>query len=314
MSAEDDRQPAYLELLDPDALAKIHRLELIARGVVEGFVAGRHQSPYKGFSVEFAEHREYVPGDNIRDLDWRVLARSDRYYIKQYVEETNLRGVILLDASGSMGYAGQRAARHNGRPLSKFRYGQFLAASLAHLMIHQQDAAGLVTFDTAIRRYIPPRSRVTHLKVLLEELAATAPGNETSVAAIFHDVAERIRRRGLVVIISDLFVDPKELALGLQHFRHKRHEVIVFHVLDRYERAFPFMDLTLFKGMEGYQDVFAEPRGLRDDYLAELEAFIRDVRRVCRQHRIDYVPMTTSDSLGVALSAYLAGRLAMRGK
>ena len=153
--------PDYLRLLDPDALAKIHRLELIARGVVEGFVSGRHKSPYKGFSAEFAEHREYVPGDNIRDLDWRVFGRTDRYYIKQYIEETNLRSLILLDGSGSMGYAGRLAARHRGEALSKFRYGQYLAASLAHLMINQQDAVGLATFDSRIRRYIPARSRAS---------------------------------------------------------------------------------------------------------------------------------------------------------
>ena len=221
----DADQPKYMRLLDPQALAKIHRLELIARGVVEGFVSGRHKSPYKGFSVEFAEHRQYVPGDPISDLDWRVYGRSDRYYIKQYVEETNLRSVILLDASGSMRYTGGLAARHDGQRLSKFRYGQYLAASLAHLMINQQDAAGLVTFDTDIRRYIPPRSRVSHLRILLEELARTAPGGETSVAGIFHEIAERVHRRGLIIIISDLFFhrsNPNEAP---------RHEFLFFNGL-----------------------------------------------------------------------------------
>ena len=189
-------RPDYMRLLDPDALAKIHRLELMAHGMVEGFVSGRHKSPFKGFSVEFAEHRQYVAGDDTRDLDWRVLAKSDRYYIKQYIEETNLRCLILLDASGSMKYAGREAAQHNGKPLSKFEYGQFLAASLAHLMIHQQDAVGLVTFDTKIRRYIPTRSRVTHLRAILHELSKTVPGEETALAPIFHDIAERAHRRG----------------------------------------------------------------------------------------------------------------------
>jgi uncharacterized protein (DUF58 family) len=190
--------PAYMRLLDPDALTKLGRLELIARGVVEGFVAGRHRSPYRGFSVEFAEHREYVPGDNPRDLDWRVYAKSDRYYIKRYIEETNLRSVILLDASGSMSYTGEGAARRGGRRLSKFEYGQYLAATLAHLMIHQQDAVGLVTFDTEVRRYIPSRSRTSHLRVLLEELDGTEPGDETALAPIFHHIAERAHRRGLI--------------------------------------------------------------------------------------------------------------------
>jgi uncharacterized protein (DUF58 family) len=184
-------QPDYMRLLDGDALAKIHKLELIARGVVEGFVSGRHKSPYKGFSVEFAEHRQYVAGDDTRDLDWRVLAKSDRYYIKQYIEETNLRALVLLDASGSMAYTGTEAAAKNGHPLSKFEYGQFLAASLAHLMIHQQDAVGLVTFDTQVRRYIPSRSRVSHLRAILQELHTTTPGQETALAPIFHDIAER---------------------------------------------------------------------------------------------------------------------------
>ena len=182
---------SYMQLLDPEALAKTHRLELMARGAMEGFVSGRHKSPYKGFSVEFAEHRQYVPGDDIRDLDWRVYGKSDRYYIKQYIEETNLRSVILLDASGSMRYAGSEAAKHNGRPLSKFEYGQFLAATLTHLMIHQQDAVGLVTFDTRVRRYIPTRSRISHLRVILQELAQTEPGGDTVMAPIFHDIAER---------------------------------------------------------------------------------------------------------------------------
>jgi len=186
---ESGSAPEYMRLLDPDALAKVHRLELVARGAMEGFVSGRHKSPYKGFSVEFAEHRQYVPGDDTKDLDWRVYGKSDRYYIKQYIEETNLRSVILLDASGSMRYTGREAARHDGRALSKFEYAQFLAATLTHLMIHQQDAVGLVTFDTKVRRYIPSRARVSHLRVILNELARTDPGEETALAPIFHDIA-----------------------------------------------------------------------------------------------------------------------------
>jgi len=251
-----------------------------------------------------------VPGDNIRDLDWRVLARSDRYYIKQYVEETNLRGVILLDASGSMGYAGQRAARHNGRPLSKFRYGQFLAASLAHLMIHQQDAAGLVTFDTAIRRYIPPRSRVTHLKVLLEELAATAPGNETSVAAIFHDVAERIRRRGLVVIISDLFDDLEEILKALHHFRYRRHEVLLLHVMAEEELSFPFDRWTQFRNLElPSRRVHLDPLSLKSEYLARVREFLRRLEIGCGQMNVDYVQLSTAGRFDIALAHYLARRM-----
>ncbi len=300
-----------MELLDPDALGKIHRLELVARGVVEGFVSGRHKSPYKGFSVEFAEHREYVPGDNIRDLDWRVYGRSDRYYIKQYVEETNLRGVILVDASGSMGYTGQLGARHNGKALSKFRYAQFLAASLAHLMIHQQDAAGLVTFDTAIRRYIPPRSRVSHLRVVLEELAGTAPGGETSVAGIFHDVAERVRRRGLIVIISDLFDDVRQVLEALHHFRYRRHEVLLLHVMAEEELTFPFDRWSQFRNLElpGHR-VQLDPLALKSEYLARVREFIRRLEIGCGQMDVDYVQLSTRNSFDLALAHYLAQRMA----
>jgi uncharacterized protein (DUF58 family) len=300
-----------MELLDPDALGRIHRLELIARGVVEGFVSGRHKSPYKGFSVEFAEHREYVPGDNIRDLDWRVYGRSDRYYIKQYVEETNLRGVILLDASGSMRYTGRLGARHNGRALSKFRYGQFLAASLAHLMIHQQDAAGLVTFDTAIRRYIPPRSRVSHLRVMLEELADTACGGETSVAGIFHDVAERVRRRGLIIIISDLFDDVKQVLEALHHFRYRRHEVLLLHVMAEEELTFPFDRWSQFRNLElpGHR-VQLDPLALKSEYLARVREFIRRLEIGCGQMDVDYVQLSTRNSFDLALAHYLAQRMA----
>jgi len=304
--ADAATQDDYQKYLDPKVLARVSGLDIKARLVVEGFISGLHKSPFHGFSVEFAQHREYVPGDDIKHLDWKVFGKTDRFYIKEYEEETNLHGWILLDISESMDYASDG--------MSKFDYGATIAAALSFLMLQQQDATGLVTFDDDIREFIKPSSQPSHLKLLTHHLAQVRPTGRSKIGTIFHDLAERVRRRGLIILISDLFVDPKELALGLRHFRHKRHEVILFHVLDQAERTFPFMDLTLFKGMEHYPDVFAEPRGLRADYLAELDGFIRDVKRACRQHRIDYVPMTTSDSLEVALSAYLAGRLAMRGK
>ena len=292
--------------LDPKVLARISRLDIKARLIVEGYISGLHKSPFHGFSVEFAQHREYAPGDDLKHLDWKVFGKTDRFYVKEYEEETNLHAWILLDISESMDY--------KSGPVSKLEYGSYIAASLAFLMLQQQDSAGLVMFDDEVRHFLKPSSQPSHLKLLTHELAEAKPTGRTKVGGIFSDLAERIRHRGLVVLISDLFVDPKELALGLQHFRHKRHEVILFHVLDEYERTFPFRDLTLFKGLEGYADVFAEPRSLRDDYLAEVDNFIKETKRVCRHHRIDYVPMTTSDSLEIALSAYLAGRLAMRGK
>ena len=296
----------YQKYLDPKVLSRISRLDLKARLIVEGYISGLHKSPYHGFSVEFAQHREYSPGDDIKHLDWKVFGKTDRFYIKQYEEDTNLRAWILLDISESMDY------KSGG--VSKLEYGSYIAASLAFLILQQQDSAGLVLFDDETRVTLKPSSQPSHLKLLTHELAQAKPTGRSKIGGIFHDLAERIKHRGLIVLISDLFVDPKELALGLQHFRHNRHEVILFHVLDDFERKFPFDDMTLFKGMEGYQDVFAEPRALRADYIAALEMFIRHVKRACRQYRIDYVPMTTSDSLEVALSAYLAGRLAMRGR
>jgi uncharacterized protein (DUF58 family) len=300
-----------MRLLDPAALSKINRLELLARGVVEGFVSGRHRSPYKGFSVEFAEHRQYVPGDDTRDLDWRVYGKSDRYYIKQYIEETNLRTVILLDASGSMKYAGQLAARHDGRVLTKFEYGQFLAASLAHLMIHQQDAVGLVTFDTKVRRYIPARARVTHLRGILEELARTEPGEESALAPVFHDIAERAHRRGLIIIISDLFDSAEDILNALHHFRYRKHEVLLLHVMAEEELTFPFDRWSLFRNLEvnGHR-VQLDPRSVRAEYLDRVRSFIRDIETGAGRMGIDYVPMSTRHPFDVALAQYLANRRA----
>ena len=304
-----DGKPEYMRLLDPQALAKIHRLELLARGVVEGFVAGRHKSPYKGFSVEFAEHRQYVPGDDIRDLDWRVYGKSDRYYIKQYIEETNLRATILLDASGSMKFRGNKASRADGHMLSKFEYAQFLAASLAHLMIHQQDAVGLVTFDTGVRRYIPARSRPNHLRVLLQELHETEAGAETALAPILHDIAEQAHRRGLMVLISDLFDDPEEILRALYHFRYRKHEVMVLHVMAEEELTFPYDQSSEFRDLEidGHR-VQIDPRAIRAEYLDQVRRHLGRIELSCGQMNIDYVPLSTRTDFDVALSHYLAQR------
>ena len=302
-----------MSLLDPEALAKIHRLEFIARGVVEGFVAGRHKSPYKGFSVEFAEHRQYTPGDDIRDLDWRVFGKSDRYYIKQYIEETNLRATILVDGSGSMSYTGDQAARRDGERLSKFEYARLVAASLAHLMIHQQDAVGLVTFDTEIRRYIPPRSRVTHLRAILEELHGSVSGGETALAPILHDIAERAHRRGLIVLISDLFDDPDDILNALHHFRHRKHEVLVLHVLAEEEITFPFDRWSQFRDLEIVRHhIQLDPRSVRAQYLDEIRRFIKRIEMGCGQMSLDYVPLSTKRDFDVALAHYLAHRKSLR--
>ena len=309
MITDRQNRPDYMRLLDPDALAKVHKLELIARGVVEGFVSGKHRSPYKGFSVEFAEHRQYVPGDPISDLDWRVYGKSDRYYIKQYIEETNLRATILLDASGSMAYTGTLAARHREKRLSKFEYAQYLAASLTHLMVHQQDAVGLVTFDTHVRRYVPPRSRASHLRVILNELAGTTPGDETALAPIFHDIAERVHRRGLVIILSDLFDDPEELITALHHFCYRKHEVLVLHVMAEEELTFPFDQVNIFRDLElSNQRLQIDPRAIRAEYLEHVRDHIRRIEMGCGQMDIDYVALPTSQPFDVGLAQYLASR------
>ncbi|MBI5818781.1 MAG: DUF58 domain-containing protein [Verrucomicrobia bacterium] len=303
--------------LDPAALAKLSRLEIVARLVVEGFISGLHKSPHKGFSVEFAEHRQYVVGDNIRDIDWKLFGKSDRFFIKQYEEETNLRAYLLVDASGSMNYAGPA---ERGRGLSaqpprptKFRYASCAAAALSYLMLQQRDAVGLVTFDSRVRRYIPPRAKAAHLRGIFEELDRTQPGADTNLSAIFHDLAERFRKRGLIIIFSDLFDDPEQLANALQHFRHKKHEVIVFHILDDDELTFPFQQLTQFEDMEiAGTRLMIEPRQLRDEYLAQVNAFIERVRRICWQFRIDYVPMRTHEPFDATLAAYLARRMELR--
>ena len=245
-----DGQGDYTRLLDPEALAKVHRLELIARGVVEGLVAGRHRSPYKGFSVEFAEHRQYVPGDDTRDLDWRVYGKSDRYYIKQYVEETNLRATILLDASGSMKYTGTRASRSGGKRLGKFEYAQYLSACLAHLMIHQQDAVGLAVFDTRLRQFMPPKSKRKHLYDILAVLARTRPEGRTGLAEALTEVARRVRKRGLMILFSDLLADPEPVIDALHHLRFRGHDLIIFQVLDASEVAFPFTGQVRFEDPE----------------------------------------------------------------
>jgi len=302
-------RPESMDLLTPDALDRLSRLEFVARGVVEGFVTGLHKSPYKGFSAEFAEHRQYVPGDDIRGLDWRVYARNDRYFVKQYVEETNLRATILLDASASMRYTGEHAARVNNRRISKFEYARHLAASLAYLMINQQDAVGLVTFDANIRRYVPARSRPTHLRILLDEMYGTQASEVTRIAPVFHEMAERVHRRGLVIIVSDLFDDHEELLKALHHFRYRKHEVVLIHVMAEEELTFPFTTWKNFRSLEIVgQEIRLDARAVQAAYLDRVHEFVRQLETGCGQMHIDYVPMCTRRPFEVALSDYLAAR------
>lgn len=290
--------------LDPKVLDKISRLDVRARLVVEGFITGMHRSPYHGFAVEFATHREYVPGDEIKHIDWKVWSKTDRFYIKEYEEETNLKCTILLDCSKSMRYGEDET-----EALGKFDYAATLSASLAYLLQQQQDAVGLVTFDNDIRLNLPASTHPSHLKLLMHELQQSSPDNRSDVSDVFHRLAEQIRKRGLIVLVSDLFVDKEVLLESLRHFRHRRHEVVVFHVLHDHELTFPFSDNTLFKGLEVDQELLTEPRALRKSYLETLDEFLHDVRKVCSSCGIDYVQMNTKDSLDAALSAYLAFRM-----
>jgi uncharacterized protein (DUF58 family) len=294
------------DFLTPSDLQRISNLQVFARQVVEGFTTGMHRSPHKGFSVEFKQHRQYVPGDEIRHIDWRVFARSDRYYIREYEEETNLRATIILDRSGSMDYGGGQPGQ-----VSKFEYATKLAACLSYLMLQQSDGVGLVTFDTEIRRYIPPRSRVSHLRMILNELESGKPGGETELGKVFHDLVPKLHRRGLLVIISDCFGEVSNFLKALAHFRHARHEILVFQIWHPDELAFQFKGWTQFECMErtGVKHLL-DPAILRQAYLANLEKFRSDLTRGCRRHKVDLVPFTTDEPYAKALAAYLSRRLA----
>lgn len=295
----------YKKYLRPEVLAKISRLELRARMVVEGFISGMHKSPYQGFSVEFAAHREYVPGDDIRHIDWRLYGRADRLYIKQYEEETNLRTHILLDCSNSMAYPEAAAGR-----MTKYEYACTLAASLIYLLIHQQDACGLVLFDHRIREQIAPTSSTAHLRSMINLIERHPPDHTTDVKMLLSHVAENVRQRGLVVLISDLLTDVDALVAGLQRLRYTRHDVIVLHVMDHDELQFPFEDNTMFEGLEQPDvSLLTDPQALRRSYLEIVEKFIRRVRSACMDHRIDYALMSTRDPLDAAMATYLAGRM-----
>lgn len=295
-----DGNPKYL---NPQTLSKLHGLELRARAIVEGYVSGVHRSPYHGFSIEFAEHREYSPGDDLRYVDWKVFGKTDKFYLKQYEEETNLVSYLLLDTSESMRYRG------SGSPLSKLEYAQSAAAALAYLILQQQDSVGLATFDSEIRSLIRPSSNPSHLNQLLHVMDNCEPQRKTRTGPIFHDLAERLKRRGLVIVLSDLFDDVPSMLAGLKHFRHRRYDVVVFHVLDAAELEFPFSQTTMFRGLEQMPDVLTDPRALRKAYLEEFGRFQAEVRKGCRARRIDYVLLRTDHSLEIVLSSYLASRM-----
>jgi len=289
------------EFLEPQALARMKNLSLVARGVVEGFISGQHSSPYKGFSAEFAEHRKYSAGDDPRHIDYRMLGRTDRLYVKQYEEETNMRVRILLDTSGSMDFG-------RTTEVTKLRYGSYLAAVLSYLMIRQQDTVGLTTFDTDLRLDMPARSSPRHFNEMMRQLETVKPGGETNVAETLHRLANRFKRRCLVVLISDLYDDPDEVIRALHHFRHRRHEVILFHVFDKAELEFPFRDLMSLEDLETGQSLQVDPAYVRETYIKQVKEFIRTYRRACAEAQIDYVMTDTTVPYDFMLSRYLAKR------
>ena len=288
------------ELLDTATLARLSNLQLLARTVVEGFILGLHKSPFRGFSVEFAEYRSYVPGDDVKHIDWKVYAKSDKYFLKLFEEETNLACHVVLDASGSMGYG--------SGPLTKFQYAARLAACLAHLMMRQRDATGLVMFDTEVRTFLPARGQQSHLQRVLGVLEQCRPGKETDLAEPLHQVAEAIRKRGLVVLISDLLGDVEAMLGALQHLKFAGHDVIVFQVLDPDELEFPFEQLVELTDIETGEKVKTSGRSAREQYLREFQAHQAAIRDGCAGLKIDHATFDTRMPLDFALAEYLYRR------
>jgi uncharacterized protein (DUF58 family) len=286
--------------LDPAIIARLGTIDLKARTIVEGFLTGLHRSPFKGFSVEFAEYRQYLPGDDLATLDWKVYARSDRHFVKKYEEETNLTCHLLIDVSASMGYA--------SGPITKLQYASYLTGALAYLMHRQRDAFGLIAFDDSIAALLPASARSGHLRTVLLALERLEMGTRTNVAKPLHDLAAAVRKRGMVVLVSDLLDDPVSVLDGLKHFRYRGTDVIVFHILDPYELKFPFEHAARFRDMETQEEVMAVPGSVRADYLERMQARIDFYRRELGLAGIDYCQLETSQPLELGLMAYLMTR------
>jgi uncharacterized protein (DUF58 family) len=286
--------------LDPAIIARLGTIDLKARTIVEGFLTGLHRSPYKGFSVEFAEYRQYLPGDDLATLDWKVYARSDRHFVKKYEEETNLTCHLLIDVSASMGYA--------SGPITKLQYASYLTGALAYLMHRQRDSFGLIAFDDSISALLPASARAGHLRAVLLALERLQMGTRTNVAKPLHDLAAAVRKRGMVVLVSDLLDDPASVLAGLKHFRYRGTDVIVFHILDPYELKFPFEQAARFRDMETQEEVTAVPGSVRADYLERMQARIAFYRRELGLAGIDYCQLETSQPLELGLMAYLMTR------
>lgn len=306
--------PAYMKLLPADAQAQLARWTVAARGRVAGFKAGNHRSPYLGSSTEFAEHREYSPGDDPRDLDWRVYAKQDRYCVKQYVEETNLRSTILLDSSASMRFQGNAASSIDGTRLSKFAYAKHLAAMLSFLFVRQGDAVGFIQYDSEVRSQLPARGSSSHLRRVLEVLDAAVPENASDAPRALHEAAERIPRRGIVILLSDLLTDTQKLMQALHHLRYRKHEVIVFQILSEEELTFPYKDAVQFRDLEeAVDDIDLDAASIRAEYLRQFTRFLNELEQSCRSIPVDYVRLNTKDCYVNALSNYLGHRMGRNG-
>ena len=286
--------------LDPELLQKLGDLELVAREVVEGLRVGSHRSPLRGFSTEFAHHRQYAPGDAIRDIDWRVYGRTDRYYTKLYEAETNFDCYLLIDASASMTYGSGK--------VSKLEYAKFLAASLAYLVLKQRDSVGLSIFDSEVRAYLPPRSAMGIILQIDRLLRDIKPVPKTSIARQLHDVALLMKRRSFVILISDLFSDVDDILAGLDHLRFDGHNVVVLHTLDPYELEFPFKGTWRFEGLEGELPLITQPERIREDYLASFREYRKALRAGCVGSHVDYATIDTSRPLDAVLSEFFAER------
>ncbi|KKO20593.1 MAG: DUF58 domain-containing protein [Candidatus Brocadia sp.] len=285
---------------DPVTLSKIANMELRARLIVDGVLSGIHKSPYTGSSIEFLEHKEYSPGNEIKHVDWKVLAKTDKYYVKQFEEETNLRCYLFLDASGSMGY--------QSKGISKFEYAATLAASLSYLFLKQSDLVGLICFSDRVLHYVPPRSRVTHLHTLLNVLTELKTAGKSNISAVLNPFIEKISHRSLIIVLSDFFDHTEKILHQLQHFRFKRNEVILFHILDPYELTFPFETVTFFESMEDERHILADPKSIKEHYLSGMNYFLGQFKQSCLENQIDYWLIDSSTPLDQALIKFLARR------
>jgi uncharacterized protein (DUF58 family) len=321
----------YRKYLDPRTLAKIGSIDLRARLVVEGLMSGMHRSPYQGISVEFAQHRPYAAGDDTRHVDWKVFGKTDKIYLKQYLQETNLHLICIVDASESMGYGTVRGAPSSeggvaaqvgkiignitgaaeGQPVwTKYDHATAIAASLSYMAIQQQDSVGLAIFDQQLSRYFKPSNSPGQWKIVVQELQQVPRWNKTNTGKILDQIAEKLNHRSLIVILSDFFDNIDSIKQGLRHLRYKKHEIMAFQIMDPAEIEFPFEDTTLFKGLEESGELLTDPRALREGYLAELSRFTGELQKLCRGMHIDFTRMNSGEPLDVALSGFLATRAA----